>query len=508
VLPKDDVNRCTAAVRSLEHLFVVFNLLNLHLLGTVVVDDPDCTVNFSHSSTGDQTLMSIFGRLHSKSVLEAIVSECLSASLPSSRSELSAYSSSVIVCVENLNQRLVEIGFVAVDDRTVPDYIGGIEMLFANKRCQEILETARTLMLSDIHNIVQVSEDKQALTLNLPPVDSGVTRASKKSKPPVDSICEVKLDPVFSFPPCHISVATQKLVEMAYNVLREGMSMTNDEKLSSPSSTPESSLFYSVRNMFEMFATIVPVYHRDHLAKFPQMAAIHHNDCMYVAHHLTLMGHQYRSCLPELPCAASATFIDLVPVLRRSGTRCFLDQMSAQKTQIVQTLNAARGFAGLSNEANLNIAEHTMAQVLHQLRHLVNVWRDILPAHIYAKAIGTLLNSTIVELISSIIALDDITEDDAEMLSQLLNNFTESAQVDIVTPMADCCPSVPLVKLVPSWGRMEEVKFMLRARLQEIIDRWTDGPLAAEMSTTEVKQMIRVLFANTEKRSAALAAVK
>jgi len=51
-------------------------------------------------------------------------------------------------------------------------------------------------------------------------------------------------------------------------------------------------------------------------------------------------------------------------------------------------------------------------------------------------------------------------------------------------------------------------RFMLKARLHEIADRWTDGPLATEMSAAEVKYMIRALFENNERRSATLAAIR
>ena len=49
---------------------------------------------------------------------------------------------------------------------------------------------------------------------------------------------------------------------------------------------------------------------------------------------------------------------------------------------------------------------------------------------------------------------------------------------------------------------------MLNARLHEILDRWTDGPLSAEMSPAQVKHMIRALFENNDRRSATLAAIK
>jgi len=45
----------------------------------------------------------------------------------------------------------------------------------------------------------------------------------------------------------------------------------------------------------------------------------------------------------------------------------------------------------LSDDDKYDSAERAISQVVHQLRHLVNVWRNVLPAHIYAKALGALL---------------------------------------------------------------------------------------------------------------------
>ena len=46
------------------------------------------------------------------------------------------------------------------------------------------------------------------------------------------------------------------------------------------------------------------------------------------------------------------------------------------------------GFVAVNDGDNYDSAQRALLQVVHQLRHLVNVWRNILPAHIYAKSLG------------------------------------------------------------------------------------------------------------------------
>ena len=38
------------------------------------------------------------------------------------------------------------------------DYVKNIDVLFANKRCVELLDEARRLIMSDIHNVVEVND--------------------------------------------------------------------------------------------------------------------------------------------------------------------------------------------------------------------------------------------------------------------------------------------------------------------------------------------------------------
>ena len=46
------------------------------------------------------------------------------------------------------------------------------------------------------------------------------------------------------------------------------------------------------------------------------------------------------------------------------------------------------GFVAVNDGDNYDSSQRALLQVVYQLRHLVNVWRNILPAHIYAKSVG------------------------------------------------------------------------------------------------------------------------
>uniref|UniRef100_A0A8C6H4G6 Centromere/kinetochore protein zw10 homolog n=1 Tax=Mus spicilegus TaxID=10103 RepID=A0A8C6H4G6_MUSSI len=316
---------------------------------------------------------------------------------------------------------------------------------------------------------------------------------------------ETSLDPQsFSLPTCRISEAVKKLMELAYQTLLEATTSSDQCAVQ---------LFYSVRNIFHLFHDVVPTYHKENLRKLPQLAAIHHNNCMYIAHHLLTLGHQFRLRLAPILCDGTTTFVDLVPGFRRLGTECFLAQMQAQKGELLERLSSARSFANMDDEENYSAASKAVRQVLHQLRRLGIVWQDVLPVNIYCKAMGTLLNTAIAEMMSRITALEDISTEDGDRLYSLCKTVMDEGP-QVFAPLSDENKNKKYQEEVPvyvsKWMPFKELMIMLQASLQEIGDRWADGkgPLATAFPSSEVKALIRALFQNTERRAAALAKIK
>ncbi len=54
-------------------------------------------------------------------------------------------------------------------------------------------------------------------------------------------------------------------------------------------------LYSTVRDIFDMFLSMVPIYHVFKLESVAQIAIVFHNDCMYIAYHLVTMAYKYKS---------------------------------------------------------------------------------------------------------------------------------------------------------------------------------------------------------------------
>ncbi|XP_042538894.1 centromere/kinetochore protein zw10 homolog [Dipodomys spectabilis] len=466
--------------------------------------DPD----LENGKTPPMVLAEMLGDVIWEDLSECLIKNCLVYSIPTNSSKLQQYEE-IIQSTEEFENALKEMRFLKGDTTDLLKYARNINSHFANKKCQDVIVTARNLMTSEIHNTVKITPDSKLSIPDLPsPDEDNKLKVQKVSK---IQYHEVNLEPEntldqhsFSLPTCRISESVKKLMELAYQTLLEATTSSDQCAVQ---------LFYSVRNIFHLFHDVVPTYHKENLQKLPQLAAIHHNNCMYIAHHLLTLGHQFRLRLAPILCDGTATFVDLVPGFRRLGTECFLAQMRAQKGELLERLSSARSFSNMDDEENYSAATKAIRQVLHQLKRLGIVWQDVLPVNIYCKAMGTLLNTAISEIIGKITALEDISTEDGDRLYSLCKTVMDEGP-QVFAPLSEESKNkkyqeeVPVY--VPKWMSFKELMMILQANLQEIGDRWADGkgPLATAFSSSEVKALIRALFQNTERRAATLAKIK
>ncbi|KAF7236947.1 hypothetical protein EYD10_16342 [Varanus komodoensis] len=450
-------------------------------------------------------LAEVLGDLIWKELSDCLIHDCLVHSIPNSSSKLGQYIE-VIKATEEFEKALKDMQFLKEESTDLLTYARNVNCHFANKKCQDVIVAARMLMTSEIHNTVKVSPDSSVILPKLPDPGAGdqvkALEAPKALPKQVMNLeNETKLSRhTFSFPACRISDSVQKLMALAYQTLQEASDSTDQCCIQ---------LFYAVRNMFQLFCDVVPTYHKENLRTLPQLAAVHHNNCMYVAHHLLTLGHRFRG----RPGGETATFVDLVPAFRRLATECFLAQMRVQKGELLERLSGARNLSNMDDEDNSSAASKAVRQVLHQLRRLGKVWQDVLPVNVYCKAMGTLLSTAVGEIAHRIIALEDISAENADRLHALCQTVVDEGP-SVFAPLLEeeqnkrFREEVPVY--VPKWMMFRELMLVLQASLQDIVDRWADGkgPLAAQFSPSEVRNLIRALFQNTERRAAALGKIK
>lgn len=157
---------------------------------------------------------------------------------------------------------------------------------------------------------------------------------------------------------------------------------------------------------------------------------------------------------------------------------------------------------GQTSELHPN-TERAMRQCNRQLELLKTVWLDVLPENIYCRAVGCIMNSMIEDLIIRVLSVEDIPADVATELVTLFNLIIKRAPQ--IFP-----DHQKIYQYVKKWEKFLELIQILGASLKEIEVRWDSGkgPLAREFTASQVKQLIRALFQNTERRSNLLVNIK
>lgn len=468
-------------------LLLVLKTLHTHLLDV---------------SIGDKKLSAILGELIWEEISQCIIHECLLYSIPTNSSQLEKYNT-VIKETEEFEKSLKEMEFLQGESTDLLKYARDVNCHFASKKCKDVIVAARKLMTSKMHNTVKITPDYKLRLPKLPAPEGKVKQDKAKEETTMENAKQLSASSL-CLPACRISESVQQLMELALNTLCEAVGSSTYCALQ---------LFFTVRNIFQLFYDVVPTYHKENLLKFPHLAAIQHNNCMYLAHHLLTLGHHFRAHLPQPHSEGIATFVDMVPGFRKLGARCFLAQMNVQRAELLERLSTAHNFCNLDDEDNYIAASKAVRQVIHQLKQLATVWQDVLPVSIYCKAMGNLLNTAITEIITKIMALEDISSEDGEHLHTLCQTIIEEGPL-VFIPLAEESKNKKYQEEVPlyvkKWSTFKELVIVLRANLQEIVDRWSDGkgPLALEFSSSEVKNLIRALFQNTERRAIALTKIK
>lgn len=220
-----------------------------------------------------------------------------------------------------------------------------------------------------------------------------------------------------------------------------------------------------------MYAALVPEIHKSFLETIPQQvgkinksmsnhifthllgvrlmfsyAALFHNNCNYLAHHLLTLACKYKNRLPNHSEKFSIIYVDQSLLLRQVGSEYFLNHMKCQRdiifgilrqsgTQIFNYVNSFYTymyaqtkdiilFSALSSIGQMpelpDSTDNDLRQCVRQLEFLGNVWKDILPLKVYCRALGCIVNDMVDDLNSKMISVEDIP---ASIASELVRLF-------------------------------------------------------------------------------------
>ena len=429
------------------------------------------------------------GQVVCPEMAELLIKNSLAESVPGKSSELKEYKT-VITNTEKFERSLTDLGIVGMDYSELSEYAKNINSHFAAKQCQSLLLEARELLKRPVEKTVLMKPSETATSLQrLSDAPLSSTTATAGSESGLEEKFDELKELSFQFPTCLISESVKLFVDLLYDTLQSSLT-------SSFSSATQQ--FNTARYMVDLFCAVMPSYHKPTVSKQPKLALVQHNNCMYVAHHLITLGHQFYSRLPEPLNNGRSTLIDFVFKLRALADEFFTSEMEKQRKAILDSLR----FDLLGSEEG----EKAIQATLGKISELSNIYFEVIPVSVHHKAVGALLNAVLVKVVGRVLGMEDISMDEATELYHVLEVVIEKGPSVLLLSQGQ--PD-SVSQYCKEWGKVKQLAAVLNAGLQEIVEMWSagSGPLAKDFTAGEVRGMVKALFQNTERRAAALSKI-
>ncbi|XP_064403978.1 centromere/kinetochore protein zw10 homolog [Halichondria panicea] len=420
---------------------------------------------------------------------ELIIAHRLSTAIPRDSQELANYGE-LSSQTQQFENSLVKVGLAKEGTcQKLSQYTKEVNSHFAAQKSQDLLAKARNILMEPLHATVTILEDKSLERL----IDFG-GGGSKEEKQSTGELANL----TFRFPKCAISKCVQDYIDLLYSILKDCCNSPSPLALQ---------LFTTCRSMVDLFCAILSSYHRQAIAELPSVAMIQHNNCMFLAHHLITLGHQFHSRLPPPLNSEIATFVDLVPLVRRLGEQVYVSEMRKQSGTLLHFLHSFGGLDNVSEDVRSQAVQGALLQARLQIEKLSKVYAEVLPEEIHHRAVGGLLNVVVGELVKSVLALEDIAVDDATELHSILNQFLERGSAALSSNKET--QDKLLEKYCRRWSKLRELAVVMDASLLKIVELWGGGKgvMAQVFTPMELRGLIKALFKNTDRRAAALAKI-
>ncbi|CAI5715812.1 unnamed protein product [Peronospora farinosa] len=418
--------------------------------------------------------------------LEAQVMNLLQEKIPHDVTALDAYREVLMTSIATLENTLVATGFSACSNSQLRGFVNRLSELHAKKRRQAILSSGRDLMRQGYHDSVKITGASEKCCLNAS-TGSGKkgTSGEKKGLGIDDTPDRWSTDDVessyFQVPNYLVTVCAHEVVELVHQTLVEACASGE---------TNANLLFQTARDLFFLFRTVISTLYDNDIANDPRTCMLYHNDCIYITHHMLVVGHIYKDRLPA-PLNQTATMVDMVPSFREVGEQALTSFASAQMEEAVSGIKHLPSLGALDSEYDLERVEKFLKSALYKLNEMSSLWHEGLPLAVYNKIMSRMLEPLVKNFVDGVFTQTKISEKSGVHLHHLLSSLLESETLFASPAQA--------AKFVPSMERLSKLIAILMDPLAMVRDKFNSGSLDM-FSSKELAVLVRSRFRETPEK--------
>ncbi|KAK2648859.1 hypothetical protein Ddye_016348 [Dipteronia dyeriana] len=428
-----------------------------------------------------------FGKLTWPRISELIISNFLSKVVPEDASKLPDFQK-IIQHTSKFETALKEIMFISASDNKderLSNFAENVEVHFASRKKTEILAKARNLLLQSDFAVPQE-----------------YTREGLLLKNDVHSSEQV-VDLLFLSERCVVSKAASQLMKLVHQTLK-------DVCLSSTRVAFE--FYHAARDILLLYEAVIPVKLERQLDGINQVAALMHNDCLYLSQEILGLAFEYHSDFPSA-IKERAVFVDMAPRYHLMAEEILQRQIQLVILNLSEAIDGADGFQNTHQMQQFESAKFSIDQVVFILEKVHIIWEPLLLPSTYKRSMCTVLESIFSRVARDILLLDDMAAEETLQLQRLINLMLENSSSLLESLSAvnrkgktEEHRTRSLEDLIPSLRKIRKLAELLDMPLKSITAAWESGELLVSCGFTlsEVKDFIKAIFTDSPLRKECL----
>lgn len=218
-----------------------------------------------------------------------------------------------------------------------------------------------------------------------------------------------------------------------------------------------------------------------------------YNDAMYLSEKLSDFSLAWKQREDLTPRARSMLRIDNdVRTLKSFANRSYSNEMSLQKTILQDLLGGSQSLVQQDDK------ESSIEAGTARIRSVAATWDPILRRSVWSQAVGSLADSLASRLISDVLEMSSIGQDEAYSIAQLIALATELDDLFMPSKLSGTAPALDemptTAQYAPSWLRLKYLGEVLQSNLNEVKFLWCDSELSLYFTVDEVIDLIHASF--------------
>ncbi|KAJ1964075.1 ribosome biogenesis protein ytm1 [Dispira parvispora] len=464
----------------------------------------------------DCSPISTFGPCCGIEIVRLLIQKRLHILVPTCAQEWYVFQDTVTGSLRRFESELATNGFLQ-EHRPLEEFIKNIGQHSLTKLQTGLLDHVRQTVQRFDYTPVDVPE---RIPSDSPPQESAFPRVVQSELHRVtlgltDDTRQAVADfDVGRFPPCQITAGSFHLANFIYQQLKEATQL----EIVDPQA-----ILPAVRDACHLYRCLVfgsislDTIANPKVLSVPMLAALAHNDCHFLAHHLNMLGLEYKYTDPSFPSDIRRDswqgLVDVAYFLRSQGENLFEQHIGEQRRSLLNTISTRGGFQEAARSDRKDTIASSVMQSVCDWEQILHSWRSCLPAHLCLLSTGkALLDPLLSYAVKETLDLVDIGVDESNVLHDLLDPLAQAAQ-GLYSTAASFWASPDSTKrdkeslpegvifqcYLPTYTKFRQIRDILVLSMAEIMERFDHGDLK-DFTSSELINLLCALFADSARR--------